>query len=152
MILFIKTDTRVWWWFMKSHHGAQSGVTMLVRGCSTWYMRKDWRNWFNSVWRREDLGETLLQPTAAWWKDRERTEPDCSKGCTAIWSKAKDIVGTWKILIRLKELFAFFSHKYCKILELVPREIVVHLSLEDIINPLNSPEQPDQIRPEQGLN
>lgn len=60
----------------------------------------------------------------------QRTEPDSSKGCTAIQSKAMDIVGTWKILIRPKEFFAFFSHKYCQILELVPREIVGHLCLE----------------------
>lgn len=49
---------------------AQSRVTVLVRGCSTWYMRKEWRNQFYSVWRTEGLRETLFQPTAAWWKDR----------------------------------------------------------------------------------
>lgn len=43
-----------------------------------------------------------------------------------------DIAGTLKILIRPKEFFAFFSHKYCEILELVPREIVGHLSFEGV--------------------
>lgn len=123
MILFIKTDTRAWWRFMKSHHGVQWRVTMLVRGWSTWYMRKDWRNWFYSVWRRESLGETLFQHTAAWWKDREKTGPDSSKGCTVIQWKAMDIVGTWKILIRPKEFLHFLAIKIVKYWNWCPEKL-----------------------------